>query len=98
MKYQAFARHNFNKIPDWYNVCVGCHVSRGGHAFLGSGWSDDTTKVYPDVHREEYDFTCLSCHDGVELHGDGEPVDQRYAYSELPECEDCHTGLSASNN
>lgn len=90
--------HNFVKTPDWYNVCVGCHVSRGGHAFLGSGWSDDTTKVYPDVHRTEYDFTCLSCHDGVELHGDGEPVDQRYAYSELPECEDCHSGLSTSNN
>ena len=22
--------HNFIKTPDWYNVCVGCHVSRGG--------------------------------------------------------------------
>lgn len=84
--------HNFNKTPDWYNVCVSCHTSRGGHAFLGSGWAPDvdTTKVYPDVHRKEHKFTCLTCHDGMELHGDGEPVDQRYAYTELPTCVGCH--------
>ncbi len=92
--------HNFIKTPDWYNVCVSCHTSRGGHAFLGTGWAPDvdTTKVYPDVHRAEQKFTCLSCHDGMEVHGDGEPVDQRYAYSELPKCEDCHAGLESENN
>ncbi|MBK7031530.1 MAG: hypothetical protein IPH45_21085 [Bacteroidales bacterium] len=26
--------HNFNKTPDMVNVCVTCHVSRGGHAYL----------------------------------------------------------------
>ena len=93
--------HNFIKTPDWYNVCVGCHVSRGGHAFLGTGWPADvdTTKVYPDVHRKDLKFTCLSCHDGMEVHGDGEPVEQRYAYSELPTCEsaNCHSGLETKN-
>jgi thiosulfate/3-mercaptopyruvate sulfurtransferase len=92
--------HNFIQTPDWYQVCVGCHVSRGGHAFLGQGWTpdQDTTQVEPDVHRDELDFTCLSCHDGMEVHGNGEPVDQRYAYTELPECEDCHSGLEQANN
>jgi len=85
--------HNFNKTPDWYNVCSSCHVSRGAHAFLGV---DPSTE--PDYHRDELKFTCLNCHDGVELHGDGEPVDQRYAYSDLPECEDCHTGLETENS
>lgn len=85
--------HNFNKTPDWYNVCVSCHTSRGGHAFLGVSSEAD-----PDFHRDELDMTCLDCHDGHELHGDGQPVEQRYAYSELPECEDCHDGLETANN
>lgn len=85
--------HNFNKTPDWYNVCVSCHVSRGGHAFLGT-----SSEAEPDFHRKELKFTCLDCHDGVELHGDGHPVEQRYAYTELPECEDCHDGEESSNS
>lgn len=74
---------------DWYNVCVKCHVSRGGHAFLGSGSDMDST-IVADYHRSELGYTCLSCHDGMELHGDGKPVEQRYEYSELPTCEGCH--------
>lgn len=85
--------HNFIKTPDWYNVCVSCHVSRGGHAFLGVSPEAD-----PDYHRDELDFDCLSCHDGHELHGDGQPVEQRYAYTELPTCEDCHSGLEQENS
>lgn len=75
--------HNFIKTPDWYNVCVSCHVSRGGHAFLGA-------EAEPDLHRDELKYTCMDCHTGHELHGDGVPVEQRYAYTKLPECEDCH--------
>jgi hypothetical protein len=80
--------HSFIKTPDWYSVCVKCHVSRGGHAFLGE-------EAEPDIHRDREDlkFTCLDCHDGHELHGDGQPVEQRYAYSELPTCEGCHEEL-----
>lgn len=85
--------HNFNETPDWYNICVSCHTSRGGHAFLGVSPEAD-----PDFHRDELDMTCLDCHDGHELHGDGQPVEQRYAYSELPECEDCHDGLEEAND
>lgn len=75
--------HNFIKKPDWYSVCVSCHVSRGGHAFLGA-------EAEPDVHRDEHKMDCLSCHDGHELHGDGQPVEQRYDYAELPTCIGCH--------
>ncbi len=86
------AGHNFIKTPDMLNVCVTCHVSRGGHAFLGVA---PGTK--PDTHLKEMGFDCLSCHDGHELHGNGEMVEQRYAYSELPGCDDCHTGIEGSN-
>jgi hypothetical protein len=74
------AAHNFNKTPDMLNVCVTCH-------FLG----DESE----DLHLA-MGFDCLNCHDGHELHGDGQPVDQRYAYTELPTCEKCHPSAEIS--
>jgi hypothetical protein len=68
------AGHNFNKTPDMQNVCVTCH----------------TKGNQPEDLHQEMGFECLSCHDGQEIHGDGQPVDQRYAYTELPTCEKCH--------
>ncbi|MCB0804970.1 MAG: hypothetical protein KDC05_04175 [Bacteroidales bacterium] len=85
--------HNFNKTPDMLNVCVKCHSSRGGHAYLGVAAGTD-----PDVHLTNNGFSCLDCHSGAEMHGNGEMVEQRYAYTELPECEDCHADLASANN
>lgn len=85
--------HKFNRNPDMLNVCVGCHVSRGGHAFLGVAPGTE-----PDVHLTKADFECLDCHEGAELHGNGEEVHQRYAYSELPSCDNCHPNIESSNN
>jgi hypothetical protein len=84
--------HNFEKKPDMVNVCVACHVSRGGHAYLGVA---PGTK--PDVHLTKLSFNCLSCHNGAELHGDGKVVEQRYAYDKLPACTDCHNGIQTKN-
>ena len=80
--------HNFNREPDMLNTCVTCHSSRGGHAYLGMA-----PGTQPDVHLTEMGFECMTCHSGAEIHGNGEEVDHRYAYSELPECENCHTGI-----
>jgi len=76
--------HNFARTPDMSDVCITCHSTKG-REFMGL---DSGTE--PDFHRDSLDNTCLNCHDGVELHGDGNPVEQRYAYSELPTCKDCH--------
>jgi len=84
--------HNFNKTPDMLNVCVTCHVSRGGHAYLGVA-----PGTQPDVHLTSAGYKCVNCHDGDELHGDGTPVQQRYAYSKLPKCENCHADLKSKN-
>ncbi|MFN2379207.1 MAG: hypothetical protein ABR519_03230 [Bacteroidales bacterium] len=84
------AGHDFASKPDMLNVCVSCHSSRGGHAYLGQA-----SGTQPDVHLTQAGFKCTTCHDGAELHGDGNPVEQRYAYAGLPECEDCHTDLMA---
>lgn len=83
--------HNFTKTPDSDNVCASCHAFGAGHAFLG-----ESPEADPDLHHDQ-GFDCLSCHDGHEVHGDGQPVDQRYAYTELPNCEDCHSGLEQEN-
>ncbi len=84
--------HNFNKTPDMLNVCVTCHVSRGGHAYLGVA-----AGTQPDVHLTTMGYKCVDCHDGDELHGDGTAVQQRYDYSKLPKCENCHTDLKSKN-
>jgi thiosulfate/3-mercaptopyruvate sulfurtransferase len=85
--------HDFAKNPDMVSVCVTCHTSRGGHAYLGIA---PGTK--PDVHLTAMDLECVDCHDGAELHGDGQPVQQRYAYDKLPKCEDCHTDNKSKNS
>jgi hypothetical protein len=75
------------------NVCVTCHVSRGGHAYLGVA-----SGTQPDVHLTNMNFKCIDCHNANELHGDGQPVEQRYAYSKLPTCENCHSGIQGENS
>ncbi|MCO5251646.1 MAG: hypothetical protein M9949_09530 [Candidatus Kapabacteria bacterium] len=83
--------HNFSKEPDMLNTCIACHKTRGGHAFLGVA---PGTK--PDVHQTK-GMTCTSCHSQEEIHGDGTIVEHRYAYSKLPACTDCHTGIEKKN-
>ncbi|MCF8226302.1 MAG: hypothetical protein K9J30_10530 [Bacteroidales bacterium] len=88
--------HAFTKNPDMLNTCISCHTSRGGHAYLGVASGTD-----PDVHLDDYDFECIDCHNGMELHGNGDStVTHRYAYSELPSCEsmNCHPDVAASND
>ncbi len=84
--------HEFVKTADMITVCVSCHVSRGGHAYLGVAAGTKS-----DVHLQKMGFKCMDCHTGIELHGDGEPVEQRYAYSRLPKCSNCHSGIETSN-
>jgi thiosulfate/3-mercaptopyruvate sulfurtransferase len=84
--------HSFTREPDMINVCVACHVSRGGHAYLGIA-----SGTQPDVHLTKMSYNCVDCHSGAELHGDGTKVEQRYAYKQLPKCEDCHTDQQTTN-
>ncbi len=85
--------HKFTKTPDMVTVCIACHSSRGGHAYLGVAAGTE-----PDVHFSEKDFRCLDCHSGNELHGDGTEVQQRYAYDKLPECKNCHSDNGSRNS
>ncbi|MCD6346433.1 MAG: hypothetical protein J7L96_03335, partial [Bacteroidales bacterium] len=71
--------HAFTKNPDMISVCVSCHVSRGGHAYLGVAPGTQS-----DIHLRKLGYKCIDCHSGAELHGDGDAVEQRYAYNKLP--------------
>jgi hypothetical protein len=84
--------HQFVKTPDMIDQCVACHTSRGGHAFLGIA-----SGTLPDVHKTKLNATCLTCHSGVEVHGNGMVYNQRYKTPQLPKCIDCHKTLSKSN-
>ena len=84
--------HEFIKTPDMISICVSCHVSRGGHAYLGVAPGTE-----PDVHLTKAGYKCIDCHSGAELHGDGQKVEQRYAYATLPTCTQCHSGLAQKN-
>jgi thiosulfate/3-mercaptopyruvate sulfurtransferase len=86
--------HAFEKTPDMLGTCVACHTSRGGHAYLGVA-----PGTVADVHLTKAKFDCMDCHTGMELHGNGDnTVTHRYAYEELPQCEDCHTEIAESNS
>jgi thiosulfate/3-mercaptopyruvate sulfurtransferase len=84
--------HMFTKVPEMNKVCIKCHSSRGAHAYLGVA-----PGTSPDTHLSNMGYTCNTCHSGDELHGNGVPVEQRYAYSELPTCEKCHSNLATAN-
>lgn len=84
--------HEFKKTPDMLGNCVTCHVSRGGHAYLGQA-----VGTVPDVHLTEAGFTCIDCHTKNEVHGDGNIYETRYEMPLLPKCENCHGDLKNAN-
>jgi hypothetical protein len=84
--------HGFMQKPDMVDHCATCHTSRGGHAYFGVA-----PGTVPDVHLTKSGFDCMSCHSKNEIHGDGKRYDHRYMVSSLPECTDCHSGLTNTN-
>lgn len=84
--------HNFAAKPDMVNTCVACHSSRGGHAYMGVA-----SGTVPDVHLTKKGYKCVDCHTKNEIHGTGKYVEQRYKYDQLPQCENCHSGLENKN-
>ncbi len=84
--------HKFSKTPDMLDQCVACHVSRGGHAYLGIA-----SGTVPDIHKTKLNATCLTCHTGTELHGSSTKYEQRYAVKEMPTCQQCHTNINKAN-
>lgn len=75
--------HKFTKTPSMEETCAACHAS----AFRE--FSGENKNVEPDIHAEN-DMTCLDCHSGDEMHGDGKEYANRYEVANGPACMDCH--------
>ncbi|MDR7402215.1 MAG: hypothetical protein QN155_08315 [Armatimonadota bacterium] len=80
------AGHLFVRTPPVEATCAGCHSGRVWPEFTGQ------YEGFPaDVHFSRAKMTCLSCHTGAQLHGQGEATaDTRYAVSTRPACTSCH--------
>ena len=66
--------HKFIKTPDMISICVACHISRGGHAYLGMARG---THVYPDGFDDARNQDSAATGRGLDLHvlepASGEP-------------------------
>jgi hypothetical protein len=80
------------RAPDMRDNCTACHSSRGGHAYFGVG-----AGTQPDVHLTKAGFTCTTCHDRDELHGDRRIYEHRYQVRNLPTCTECHGEIGDRN-
>jgi hypothetical protein len=86
------AAHKFQKTPDMRLNCTACHSARVAHAYFGEQFGYEK-----DVHYNNPGPHCIGCHSGSEMHGNGKVYTQRYAYPSMPQCEDCHSGVSKAN-
>ena len=87
--------HIFNRTPDMINQCTACHGSRIGEEYRGSH-SEEIPGYKSDVHyRKSFSMggrQCMNCHTKIEMHTAS--ADYRYAVTEMPRCEDCHSGAA----
>ncbi len=90
-----YSAHRFNRTPDMTENCTACHGSRVGTDFQGQLEGN-----LPDVHLDDHGMRCIACHEGTEMHGDGQHsgdhYEHRYEVASMPRCEDCHGALEAN--
>jgi len=84
--------HAFRKTPSQTENCTACHGSRIGDEFRGRN-----SGVPEDVHYLS-GLNCMSCHDDVELHGDGTTPAYRHNNDAGPACTDCHPDADSGGN
>ncbi|GAB4254265.1 MAG: hypothetical protein Kow00129_15290 [Thermoleophilia bacterium] len=98
--------HAFNRTPSMDNNCTACHGSRVRDEYYGmnNALLDRNAAAYPDGHplkdtaytlepdvHKTAGLTCMDCHSGAEMHGEGHPADgNRYEVTSSPACVDCH--------
>jgi thiosulfate/3-mercaptopyruvate sulfurtransferase len=90
--------HVFNETPSMTRNCTACHGSRVGSEYLGK--HED---IKADVHFRQGRMNCVDCHTNAEMHGDyttpeGELPAHRYDSDQLPNCQDCHATVGASED
>ncbi|MEN8007486.1 MAG: hypothetical protein ABFS42_10750 [Candidatus Krumholzibacteriota bacterium] len=89
--------HLFQSKPHMTEQCTACHGTRIATDYLKQGDGIPETNV-EDIHWRLLSFTCIDCHSGNELHGNGQVLDHRYEVAEMPRCEKCHSSLEPGND
>jgi len=94
--------HVFNAIPvttdktEFKQVCTACHSSRIEEEFYKLGAMENIAGYGIDTHYYQ-SFKCTSCHDAMDMHGDGTITETRYESHNLSRCEDCHATVTYSD-
>jgi thiosulfate/3-mercaptopyruvate sulfurtransferase len=88
--------HAFLGTPDTKDNCASCHGSRINEEYFREGnYFPNIEGYYADVHYIPGGFrSCMDCHTGEEMHGDGNEYQFRYAENDMPRCEDCHSTVT----
>lgn len=84
--------HEFRKTPLQTENCTACHGSRVGDEFRGRN-----AGIPEDVHYLN-GMNCMSCHTGMELHGDGTTPAHRQDNAAGPACVNCHPGSDSAED
>jgi hypothetical protein len=88
--------HRFRRVPSMDDNCAACHSSRVGAEFRGENRVGD--RLLPgDAHYLSGE-TCVFCHPGTELHGDGGTPSLRYEAPGAPSCTECHSEVETDDN
>ncbi len=92
--------HQFYRTPSMVNNCTACHGSRVGEEYRGlhRGEEGYENVKEADVHYNK-GMSCVACHSGAEMHGDGQLYTYRYVENEafVPQCTDCHPDVLDEN-
>jgi len=82
----TYSGHLFRPTPSNDQQCMACHGTRINFDFEGKGEG-----VSMDIHRQTgVGNKCEDCHTQLEIHGDGNTYEHRYAMEAIPRCENCH--------
>ncbi len=94
------AGHTFVR-PPVERTCQGCHGSRVVAEYMGLALSvveGEAEGTQPDVHLARANMTCLDCHPGEALHGDGQPRINRHDQPLTRACASCHADVIAAGS
>ena len=86
--YIAAMGHGDETVEITLDTCDACHLTKQSSAFIGDMPKHSAEGPHPDIHYEK-GFTCMDCHNSVEMHGDGTIYDTQMQ-AVTTACEDCH--------
>lgn len=82
-----YSNHKFLKRSSMDPGCYSCHGARNCGEYLG------IIGFAPAAHFKKKKMTCMDCHPASNFHGTGKSSSEMYAFTALPQCENCHKNI-----